>query len=204
MTIRTHLQTAVLITSIIASPACLSANDQPDAGTVFRDTPWNKLDNEQALDAMVKFAEMFVSEQEKQNLKTFDDLDFNVYTNQKWHELGRSHAQDVIVHWPDGRTTVGIDVHIKDLEAMFVFAPDNRIQEHPIRIADGKWTAVVGILEGTFSEPMPTADGTHIQPTGKPYRLMMATVGRWNNGVLQEEWLFWDNHAFMKQIGLAE
>jgi hypothetical protein len=63
---------------------------------------------------------------------------------------------------------------------------------------------VVGILEGTFSEPMPTTDGTHIQPTGKPYRLMMATVGRWNNGVLQEEWLFWDNHAFMKQIGLAE
>ena len=98
MTIRTQLQTALLITGIIASTAGLSANDEGDAGTVFNDTPWNALDNEQALDAMVKFAEMFVSEQEKQHLKTFDDLDFNVYTNQKWHELGKSHAQDVIVH----------------------------------------------------------------------------------------------------------
>jgi hypothetical protein len=51
---------------------------------------------------------------------------------------------------------------------------------------------------------MPISDGTRIQPTGKPYRLMMATVGRWNNGVLQEVWLFWGNHAFMKQTGLAE
>jgi len=204
MTIKSHLLTGLLIASTIASSAVVSASDQAGAITAFRDTPWNKLDDQQALDAMVRFAESFVSEQEEQHLKTFDDLDFNVYTNQKWHELGKSHAQDVIVHWPDGRTTTGIDVHIKDLEAMFVFAPDNRIQEHPIRIADGKWTAVVGILEGTFTRPMPTPDGILIQPTGKPYRLMMATVGRWSNGVLQEEWLFWDNHAFMKQIGLAD
>lgn len=30
---------------------------------------------------------------EKANLDNFDDLDFNVYSNQKWHELGRSHAK---------------------------------------------------------------------------------------------------------------
>ena len=204
MTIRMYIQTTLLIACIVTSPAGMSADDQGDSSTALRNTPWSTLDDQQALDAMVEIAEMFVTEKEKQHLKTFDDLDFDVYTNQKWHELGKSHAQDVIVHWPDGRTTVGIDVHIKDLEAMFVFAPDNRIQEHPIRIADGKWTAVVGILEGTFSKPLPTPDGKLIQPTGKPYRLMMATVGRWSDGVLQEEWLFWDNHAFMKQIGLAE
>ena len=32
----------------------------------------------------------------------------------------------------------------------------------------------------------------------------MATIGRRQNGVMAEEWLFWDNQAFMKQIGLAE
>jgi len=33
--------------------------------------------------------------------------------------------------------------------------------------------------------------------------LTMCTVGYWKDGVMVEEYLFWDNHAFMKQIGLA-
>jgi len=32
---------------------------------------------------------------------------------------------------------------------------------------------------------------------------MMSTVGHWKNGVMDKEYLFWDNQAFMKQIGLA-
>jgi hypothetical protein len=32
----------------------------------------------------------------------------------------------------------------------------------------------------------------------------MATIGRWENGVMVEEWLFWDNQTFMKQIGLGQ
>jgi len=30
----------------------------------------------------------------------------------------------------------------------------------------------------------------------------MATIGQWKDGVMVEEWLFWDNQAFMKQVGL--
>ena len=59
-------------------------------------------------------------------------------------------------------------------------------------------------MEGTFSEPMVIADGSVIEPTGKSYRIMMATIGRWENGVMAEEWLFWDNLSFMQQIGLAD
>jgi hypothetical protein len=139
---------------------------------------------------------------EKAHLETFDDLDFNVYSHQKWDQLGRSHAKDVVVHWPDGRTTRGIETHIEDLKKMFVFAPDTRIMEHPVRIASGEWTAVTGTLEGTFSEPMPFGGGKSISPTGKSFKLPMATIGHWKNGVMDEEWLFWDNGAFMKQIGL--
>lgn len=87
---------------------------------------------------------------------------------------------------------------------MFVYAPDTRIEEHPIRIASGEWTAVTGIMEGTFSRPMPVGDGTTIPPTGRAFKLSMVTIGRWQNGVMAEEWLFWDNQAFMRQIGLAE
>ena len=141
------------------------------------------------------------------NLATFDDLDFRVYTGQQWQDLHRSHSKDVIVHWPDGHTATGIDKHIEDLKVMWTFAPDNRIVTHPIRFgtADGEWTAVAGWLEGTFTKPMITADGKSIPPTGKAYRIPMATLGHWGkDGIMFEEYLFWDNGEFMKQIGLAK
>jgi len=144
------------------------------------------------------------SAEQAKNLANFDDLDFNVYSNQKWDELSKSHAPDIVVHWPDGRTTTGIEPHIADLKQQFVFAPDTRIKTHPIKIAQDNYTAVTGVMEGTFSQPMPTPDGKSIPPTNKPFKLEMVTIGRWENGVMKEEWLFWDNQAFMKQIGLAK
>jgi len=140
------------------------------------------------------------------NLSNFDDLDFRVYTNQQWQDLHKSHTKDVIVHWPDGHTTQGIEKHIEDLKYMWTFAPDNRITEHPVRFGtqDGQWTAVTGWLEGTFTKPMVLPDGKTIEPTGKAYRIPMATLGHWNkDGIMFEEFLFWDNGEFMKQIGLG-
>lgn len=141
---------------------------------------------------------------EQSNLANFDDLDFRVYSGQKWDELDVSHAKDIVVHWPDGRTTEGIETHIDDLKGMFVFAPDTHIKEHPIKIASGEWTAVMGYLEGTFTNPMPIGNGETIPPTGKTFKLPMVTIGHWEDGVMDEEWLMWDNKAFMKQIGLSE
>ena len=141
------------------------------------------------------------------NLATFDDLDFRVYTGQQWADLHKSHSKDVVVHWPDGHTTKGIEKHVDDLKVMFTFAPDNRIEEHPVRFgtADGEWTAVTGWLLGTFTKPMALPDGKSIPATGKAYRIPMATIGHWGkDGVMDEEYLFWDNGEFMKQIGLAQ
>jgi hypothetical protein len=139
------------------------------------------------------------------NLGNFDDLDYNVFSNQKWAELHRSHSQDVTVHWPDGHTTKGIDRHIEDLRAMFVWAPDTRIKVHPIKVGQADWTAVIGVMEGTFTQPMPIGDGETIAPTGKAYRIQMATFSHWTkDGPMDEEYLFWDNQEFMKQIGLGK
>jgi predicted ester cyclase len=140
----------------------------------------------------------------EQNLKIFDTLDFDVFSNQKWDRLGESHAQDIIVTWPDGHDTKGLEQHIKDLSAMFVYAPDIQIKVHPIRFGSGDWTAVSGMMTGTFSKPMPIGGGKSIAPTGKPFTLGMITVGHWKNGKMDHEWLYWDNQDFMKQIGLAK
>jgi hypothetical protein len=138
------------------------------------------------------------------HLANFDDLDFRVYTGQQWENLHRSHAQNIVVHYPDGHTTKGIPDHIKELKFMWTFAPDNRITEHTIRVgtADGEWTAVMGYLDGTFTRPMVLPNGRVIQPTGKAYHLAMATLGHWNReGTMSEEYLFWDNATLMQQIG---
>ena len=139
------------------------------------------------------------------NLRDFDDLDFHVYSHEDWKNLGKSHAADIVVHYPDGHTTKGIPAHIKELEGMWTFAPDNRIVEHAVRFgtADGEWTGVMGYLDGTFTKPMKTPDGKVVQPTGKKYHLPMATLGHWNKqGTMSEEYLFWDNAALMQQMGV--
>jgi SnoaL-like polyketide cyclase len=146
-----------------------------------------------------------LSRAERDHLKTFDELDFDVFTHADWDRLGESHAPNVRVHWPDGHYTDGIDRHIADLKALFVWAPDTRVLEHPIRIAMNEFTAVTGVMRGTFTRPMPDGKGGFIPPTGKSYAVNMATVGIWNRrrGYMDEEFLFWDNQTFYTQIGLA-
>src|SRR5436190_6876486 len=62
-----------------------------------------------------------------QHLMKFDTLDFDVFSNQKWDRLKESHARDIIVSWPDGHDTHGLDKHIEDLKAMFGAIPDHKL-----------------------------------------------------------------------------
>jgi hypothetical protein len=156
------------------------------------------------IDSLKKIAMQWAASNDTiaKHLKTFDELDFDVFSNQKWDRLKESHAQDIKVYWPDGHVTQGIDVHIEDLKKLFVYAPDTRIKEHPIKFGSGNYTLATGVFEGTFTKPMPIGNGKFIQPTGKAFKMPMATVGIWENGVMKEEHLFWDNQTYAKQIGL--
>lgn len=86
---------------------------------------------------------------------------------------------------------------------MFVYAPDARIREHRVEIATREWSSIIGIMEGTFTQPMPTPDGRAIPPTGKPFKVVFSAVDRWKDGLIDEEFLFWDNLTFMRQVGIA-
>ena len=138
------------------------------------------------------------------NIQTFDTLDFEIFSKQKWDRLKESHADDIVVSWPDGHDTRGLKTHIEDLKKLFVHAPDTAIRVHPIRVANGDWTAVTGVMTGTFTKPMPMPDGSFIQPTGKKFSLPMATFGHWKNGRMDHEWLYWDNAAYMAQLGIGK
>ena len=137
------------------------------------------------------------------NIEKFDTLDFNVFSRRDWKRFHESHAEDVVVHFPDGHQTNGLKRHIDDMEAMFVYAPDTRITAHLIKIGSGNITAVTGIMEGTFTEPMPDGKGGFIKPTGKKFKIPMSTFSIWKeDGTMSEEFLYWDNLTYMKQLGL--
>lgn len=138
-----------------------------------------------------------------QELATFDALDYDVFSNRNWDRLRESHAADIIVYWPDGHQTQGLEQHSKDLDAMFVYAPDTKIKVHPLRFGRNGFTCVTGIMTGTFTESMPVGNGKVIQPTGKAFSPPMCTVGHRENGVMVEEWPFWDNATYLKQLGIS-
>jgi len=139
-------------------------------------------------------------------LAKFDTLDFEYYSNQKWDMFTHNHADNIKVYYPDGSVTTGLyPQHIDAIKGQFVFAPDTKIKTHPVRFGIDGWTCVIGEMEGTFSKPMPIGGGKTIPPTGKHFKLSMATVGHWGaDGKMIEEFLFWDNQSFMKQVGLAQ
>ncbi len=145
------------------------------------------------------------NEEIAKHLATFDTLDYTIFSNQEWTRMHESHSKDIKVIWPDGHITTGIKKHIEDLKALFVYAPDTRIKVHPIRFGSGNMTAVTGVFEGTFTKPMPIGNGKFIQPTGKAFKMPMATIGIWGtDGTMIEEHLFWDNQTYMNQIGLGK
>jgi len=140
------------------------------------------------------------------NLAACDTVDFAVFNNREWSRLHEYYAKDVAVTWPDGHQTVGIDKYAEGLRAIFVYAPDTRISGHARRFGSstGEWTAVTGIMEGTFSQPMPLGNGKTFKPTNKTFRLSVCAIGHWKDGVIDEVSLFWDNMNFMRQIGTGK
>jgi SnoaL-like polyketide cyclase len=139
----------------------------------------------------------------QKNLTTFDTLDYDVFSGQQWDRLKESHAPNVKVVWPDGHFTTGIEKHIEDLKGLFVYAPDTRIKEHPVGFGVGNMTVVEGVFEGTFTKPLPDGKGGFIQPTGKAFKIPMATIGFWKDGTMYEEHLFWADGTYAKQLGLT-
>ena len=87
--------------------------------------------------------EKFVKENEEvaKNLKTFDTLDFVVYSNQEWKRLHESHAEDILVHYPDGHTSKGIDLA---KERIALFQSDN---SNPIVISSSQNEGTTVILK---------------------------------------------------------
>jgi len=154
-------------------------------------------------------------------MQRFDQLDFDAFSRQDWKLFSEIHCPDVVVTFPDGHVTHGIEKHVEDIGQMFVSTPNMHVSSHPVSfgaerwaasltpqkrtsretLVAGEWTATVGVLEATFTKPMKIGDKT-LPPNGKKLKLQMVTVVHWKNGCIAEELLFWDNAAYMQQLGI--
>jgi hypothetical protein len=164
---------AVLAASALLLAACASGSQA--ASTSAPSAEQAELAELQSQLSEYADAEALVEE----HLATFDELDFEVFSNQDWERLHESHSEDVKVVWPDGHGAEGIDTHIDDLAALFVHAPDTRIKQHPVGFGVVDMTVVEGVFEGTLTEPMPDGTGGFIQPTGKAFKMPTATIDFW-------------------------
>jgi hypothetical protein len=181
------------IVTVVTFTSCGNRNGDSDANNADSSTVQSSNKSSKTNDQIVA-----------ENLAKFDTLDFNIFSRRDWARFHESHDENIKVYFPDGHTTEGLAVHIKDMDAMFVYAPDTRITAHPIKIGSGNITAVTGIMEGTFTKPMPLGNGKFIQPTGKAFKIPMATFGIWRNGLMVEEHLYWDNKTYMQQMGVGQ
>jgi predicted ester cyclase len=137
-------------------------------------------------------------------LFALDEMDFDVFAIPQLARLAESHTEDILVMWPDGHVETGLEPHLATIIELFTFSPDLIIQEHPIRFGAGEWTALVGVMHGSFSGLMRNPlGGKPIGPTGKQFRMTMATFSHWRGGKMDAEYLVWDNAALLRQMGVS-
>jgi ketosteroid isomerase-like protein len=101
--------------------------------------------------------------------------------------------------------THSVPPHRKVIEYMIRAFPDVHVHNdpYPIQFGQGEWLTVISKMTGTFTGEMVGPDGTPIPPTGKSFEVKFTTIGRWREGRLVEEWVFWDQPLLLEQIGLA-
>ena len=131
----------------------------------------------------------------------------DAWNSRDWDTFDQLHHPDCVVYWPgrEDQPTRGGQPHREEAIAFCDAFPDNRVKNQPydILFGEGDYTCFVTRFTGTFTAPFRQPDGSAIQPTGKAFDVLYSTAGRWRDGRLVEEFLFYDNATFLRQVGLA-
>jgi len=138
------------------------------------------------------------------HLEIFDELDLIAFNKRDMTRIKQIHSDNVKVYNPDGTITKGMSPHHAE-ELQFLFDTfDFVVTDHIVGFGYGDWTAGISISEGKWVKPITMPDGTVLQPTGKKVRIKIATIARWKNNRIAEEYLFWDNADWNRQVGLGQ
>jgi predicted ester cyclase len=110
-------------------------------------------------------------------------------------------APDLVLHdmgMPADRTA---KESLAGMQEFFSAFPDAKLAPESIWAA-GSYVVATGRLEATNKGPMP-AMGIR-KPTGKAVSIRYLGITHWERGKVEEEWLFYDGMAFVRQLGLIK
>lgn len=140
-------------------------------------------------------------------LALFDEMDLEAFNSRDMKRISEIHHDDVVVHlsmMPADKTTKGFDpVHKADLQYLFDQF-DYQIPTHTVSFGHGEWTAGISISTGKFVRPITLPNGVVHEPNGRGFEVQVATIARWKEGRIVEEYVFWDQDSVYRQIGLYD
>lgn len=140
----------------------------------------------------------------ERNLKLMKEGD-GAFNRRDQAYFEKAHHPEMVAHIMGSLTPIkGRAALAGALGGMLKAFPDMKVDnDYPIQLGGGDWTTVVGKVTGTFSGEMALPNGKVIPGTGKAFDLYLTTTARWENGLMVEEWVFWDSALMSQQIGLA-
>jgi len=140
------------------------------------------------------------------NAKRMQQTD-DAWNARDWDAFDRLHDPECVVYWPgrEAEPTHGGQDHRAEAIAFCDAFPDNKVKNQPNDglFSEGDFTCFVTRFTGTFPAPLKQPDGSGVEPTGKSFDVLYSTAAQWGDGRIIEEYLFYDNGTFLKQIGLA-
>lgn len=173
----------------------------------------NAADNTAALEAKIVELQAQVDAykaeraQTQRHLELFGEMDLHAFNDHDLDRIGEIHHKDVVVYMgfmPVDQRTRGHDPH-HVAELQFLWDQfDMQIPEHTIGFGHGEWTAGVSITTGRFAKPITTPDGVVHQPNDKTFKIQVATLAKWKDEQIVEEYIYWDQNAIYQQLGLYE
>ena len=110
-------------------------------------------------------------------------------------------APDLVIHDMAMPADQSAQEGLAGMQDFFRAFPDVKLAPESLWAA-GSYAIAAGRLTGTNKGPMP-AMGVK-RPTGKTVSIQYLDVTRWENGKLEEEWMFYDGPTFARQLGLVK
>lgn len=115
-------------------------------------------------------------------------------------KLDRYFAEGFSFHGPDG------DMEYADLRSFFAAmrgAFEGFACERRELLSSGAFIAARTSMSGVFNSRFDASPIGPIEPTGKPMRLELINLFRYDeDGLLVEEWVQYDNIGFLRQLGV--
>ncbi|MER8047352.1 ester cyclase [Streptomyces sp. NPDC094032] len=130
--------------------------------------------------------------------------------NARTDDFIMAHTPDCVVHQPGSHEPrVGRADHMADMEVFFKAFPDIEIgpvgddgrPRYQTQFGSGEWMAGISVMSGTHEGEL-NLFGRVVPPTGKKVEITLATIARFEDGKIAEEYLFYDMLLLAKDLGV--